>query len=107
MLERSYQNWSKDLVTALSKRQKDLLWSGYHATKPGGIIVYSTCTLSLKENEEVISWLIEKAKGKITIEKIDFVIPDAIPGFIHNTIRLLPSEKCEGFYIAKIRKAAR
>lgn len=112
---KSYKNWAGSLIEALSQRQKDLLYSAFQATKPGGTIVYSTCTLEIAENEEVINWLIKKTGNKVSIEKIDLQIPDFIPGFtsganqtfhssLSNTVRLLPSEIFEGFYLAKLKK---
>lgn len=114
---KSFQNWSEEMVNALSQRQKDLLWSAYKATKPGGTIVYSTCTLNTEENEQVINWFLEKLKNKVELEKIDLDIPQSIPGFttIHgktfdqslkNTLRILPSPLFEGFYLAKLKKIA-
>lgn len=114
---KSYQNWSGSLIEALSQRQKDLLYSAYKATKVGGTIVYSTCTLEVAENEEVVNWLIKKTGNQVTIEKINLAVPDFIPGFtswanqtfhpnLKNTVRILPSEHFEGFYLAKLRKLA-
>lgn len=114
---KSYANWSGSLIEALSQRQKDLLYSAYQATKPGGIIVYSTCTLEIVENEEVVNWLIKKTGNKVSIEKIALPIKEFMPGFtsganqtfhpsLKDTVRLLPSELFEGFYLAKIKKKA-
>lgn len=114
---KSYQNWSGSLIEALSQRQKDLLFSAYKATKVGGTIVYSTCTLEVAENEEVINWLIKKTGNQVSIEKIELPIPESLPGFtnganqtfhpsLKNTLRILPSEKFEGFYLAKLKKIA-
>lgn len=114
---KSYQNWSEDLIQALSLRQKDLLYSAYLATKPGGTIVYSTCTLSPEENEEVVDWLLTKTAGKTKLETITLPIPQSVPGFdksaknifdpsLTNTLRVFPSELMEGFYLAKIKKLA-
>jgi 16S rRNA (cytosine1407-C5)-methyltransferase len=114
---KSYQNWSGSLIEALSQRQKDLLFSAYKATKVGGTIVYSTCTLEIAENEEVVNWLIKKTGNQVAIEKIDLKIPEFIPGFtsganqtfhpnLINTVRILPSEIFEGFYLAKLKKIA-
>lgn len=112
---KSFENWSPTLVEALSKRQCDLIYSAYLATKPGGIILYSTCTLEITENEAVVDWLIKKTNQKVSIEKIVLLDIPSIPGFtssqeksfdqnLENTIRILPSALFEGFYLAKLKK---
>jgi NOL1/NOP2/sun family putative RNA methylase len=111
---KTYEDWSTKKIKQLSMLQKYLLRSAISATKPGGVIVYSTCTLGPEENEEVIDWVLKREKGAIEIEKI------TIPGLelksgisawnksfdpqIANTARIIPSEQMEGFFIAKIKK---
>ncbi|TYB33274.1 MAG: RsmB/NOP family class I SAM-dependent RNA methyltransferase, partial [Flexistipes sinusarabici] len=52
------RNWSEDLVRKMQKLQTELIVSAYEALKPGGIMVYSTCTFSVEENEGVIRSLL-------------------------------------------------
>ena len=40
-------------IDEIAAVQQGLLESAFHALKPGGVLVYSTCTLSLQENQEV------------------------------------------------------
>lgn len=111
----SYNHWSLKKVKNLAKLQKWLLRSAVSAVKKGGTVVYSTCTLSPEENEEVIDWILEKEKGKIKLEDIDIPALSFFPGLstwektifnddMTKTKRIIPSEIMEGFYIAKIRK---
>lgn len=86
---KSYQDWSIKKVKELSRLQHWLLRSAISATKPGGVIVYSTCTINTEENEDVIDWIVEKENGNISIEE---------------TKRIDPSALMEGFFIAKIKK---
>ncbi len=51
--------WSLRLVLRLSKLQKELATAAFIALKPGGKMVYSTCTFDPEENEEVVQHLIE------------------------------------------------
>ena len=113
--EKSFGDWSLRKVGFLSAIQCHLLRSAVTMTKPGGVIVYSTCTLSPEENEQVIDWLIAKEPGVVVVEPIDLPLENLQPGITHweqkefspqvrATIRILPSELLEGFYVAKLRK---
>lgn len=106
---KTYRNWSKKTVFQLAKLQKKLFKSAYEALKPGGIMVYSTCTLNKEENEEVLEWAINNLDIKII--DIPFVINEGVKGFseekdlsIEKAIRILPSKNMEGFFVAKIKK---
>lgn len=111
---KTYQDWSTKKIKQLSKLQKYLLRSAISATRVGGSIVYSTCTLSPEENEAVIAWVIEKAGGAITVEKIDIPKLKLQPGITswkkkafpngENCSRVIPNNEMEGFFIAKLHK---
>ena len=105
----TYRNWSKRTVKELSKIQRKLIKSGYNALKPGGIMVYSTCTLNLEENENILKWALENLNLKMI--DIDIKVKGAIPGDSINTklgiekaIKILPTKEMEGFFVAKLRK---
>lgn len=109
----SFKDWTPKKIRLLSKLQKYLLRSAITATKPGGLIVYSTCTLEPEENEDVVDWVLEKEN--VELEEIKLTIPELQPGLtewkkkqfnpqITKTKRILPSETMEGFYIAALRK---
>lgn len=111
---KSFGDWSLKKVQTLSVHQCHLLRSAVSATKPGGIIVYSTCTMSPEENEGVIDWLIAKEPDAVEVLPVNLPVP-AQPGIaswerktfapaVALTARILPSETMEGFYIAKLRK---
>lgn len=112
---KSFGDWSLRKVGFLSAIQCHLLRSAVTMTKPGGIIVYSTCTLSPEENEQVLDWMLKKEPDRVQVEPIDFPIENILPGLTHweqqefsphvrHAIRILPSELMEGFFVAKLRK---
>ncbi len=72
--EKSYRDWTVRKVQALGVLQRHLLRSAVSATRPGGVIVYSTCTLAPEENEKVIDWLLDKERGAVEIEPVEIVI---------------------------------
>lgn len=54
--------WSKSLqeIRELSKIQKNILTNASQLVRPGGFLVYSTCTIEPEENQENISWFLNK-----------------------------------------------
>lgn len=105
----TYRNWSERTVKDLAKLQKKLIKSGYNALKPNGIMVYSTCTLNLEENENILSWALENLNLKML--DIDINIKSAIKGDntdtfkdIDKAIKILPTREMEGFFVAKLKK---
>lgn len=113
--EDSYRYWSLKNVFQYAALQKKLLISAFLAVKPGGVVVYSTCTLSPEENEEVISWLLERAEGKIKTEEIYLNGLKFAPSIskwggksyhygVNFARRIIPSDLMEGFFVAKLRK---
>lgn len=105
----TYRSWSEKTVKELVKVQKKLLMSAYEAVKKGGIIVYSTCTINNKENEEILDWALKNLD--LEILDINTSIKNTIPGFndkydqsLRKTIRVLPNKEMEGFFIAKMIK---
>lgn len=108
------KDWSLKKVKMLAHKQKYLLRSAISATKVGGIIVYSTCTLSPEENEGIIDWILKKMPNAITIERIQISNAPLQPGIQHwnknfapeaaHTARIFPSKTMEGFFVAKLRK---
>lgn len=111
----TYRYWNLDVVKENAKLQKKLLISGLKALKPGGILVYSTCTFAPEENEEVIDSALQLLKDSIELEAIKFSVPNQTTGLVkwqgrplapslQKTLRILPTPEMEGFYVARIKK---
>lgn len=102
---RTYRSWSKKTVTELSKLQKKLLKSAYNSLKLNGIMIYSTCTLNLEENEQIIEWALQELNLKLL--PIELELKEAENGLTNDTkqaIKILPSKNMEGFFVAKLKK---
>ena len=106
--------WSPRLIERMSRSQKTLLESGFLATKLGGTLVYSTCTLEPAENEAVVSSLLEKYKNA-KIEKISLNIKRSKPikkfksvyidKDVNDCLPINPQDNdTEGFFVAKFKK---
>ncbi|CAE7820860.1 rsmF, partial [Symbiodinium sp. CCMP2456] len=103
---------------ALTEIQLSLLHSGWRALKPGGCLVYSTCTFNPNENEKVCSqFLKDVGHAAIPVEILSLLeLPSAVGPHFHvlskgggglGAVRLLPhSFNVEGFFICCFRKSA-
>ncbi len=95
--------WSFRDVKLLSKVQLRLLLAGFDMLKPGGSMLYSTCTLTYEENEEVVERFMSISGAKL--EKLEGPGIGEIQGNIDGTLRFYPHRTgTEGFFIAKFRK---
>ncbi len=114
---KTYKHWNIYKRKDMSRIQKGILMSGIRMLKPGGTLVYSTCTFGMEENELVLDWLLEKMP-ELKIEKIDLGIKNTLNGIakfegkpldakVRNAIRVLPNEMFTGFFVAKIVKLPR
>jgi 16S rRNA (cytosine1407-C5)-methyltransferase len=112
---KTYRFWNPKKVRELSGEQKKLLRTALWALKPGGMLVYSTCTLSGSENEFVLDWALEKYGSDLEVETIDEYrsISGAGPGIAvgdfskphsQKYLRLYPTPFLEGFFVAKLHK---
>ncbi|HLD00923.1 MAG TPA: NOL1/NOP2/sun family putative RNA methylase [Candidatus Nanoarchaeia archaeon] len=107
--------WNANMITKLAKQQKELIEGAFGNLKPGGEMVYSTCSVEPEENEGVVNFLLEKyADAKIVKIKLPGLkISKPIMEFngvkynsqVKSTLRIWPQDNdTEGFFVAKIRK---
>lgn len=102
------KNWSLESIQEIAQTQKALIESAFHALKPGGTLVYSTCTLSHEENQDVCQHLMRKFGDSVTIESLTDLFPNANQavteeGFLHIFPQIFDSE---GFFVARFKKLA-
>ncbi|HDT5732113.1 TPA: 16S rRNA (cytosine(1407)-C(5))-methyltransferase RsmF [Enterobacter roggenkampii] len=100
------KNWSVESNLEIAATQRELIESAFHALRPGGTLVYSTCTLNRDENEDVCLWL--KAQYPDAVEFLplndlfasaqEAITPE---GFLHVFPQIYD---CEGFFVARLRK---
>lgn len=57
--EEAVAQWTPALVEQCAARQREILTAVWDALKPGGVLLYSTCTFNRQENEEMMLWLME------------------------------------------------
>jgi len=110
-------HWSVAAIERFPSIQKRLILAGYHALRPGGQMVYSTCTVAPEENEAVVTHLLQRQPeaevcevnlpglvmrpGPVEWERERF--PDAV----QRCRRILPQDNdTEPFFVALIRRPA-
>lgn len=98
------KSWIEKDDTYYPPIQKQIIDDAYHMLKPGGYLLYSTCTFSIKENEEVIRSLLNKYDD-IKPVKID-KLPGFMPGIdLPEAVRLYPHKiKGEGHFVCLLQK---
>lgn len=112
---KSINFWSRHKVKACAKLQRRLLSAAIKCVKPGGIIMYSTCTFAPEENELVLHRVLKKHPDvqvlpiETQYERLPIVKEwndEEIRSDIQNALRLKPTDICEGFFMAKLQKTA-
>lgn len=102
------KHWSLDDVLAISETQKALIESAFLALKPGGTLVYSTCTLNRLENQGVCEYLKQQYPDAVQFDSLSDLFEGAErattpEGFLHVWPQIFDSE---GFFVAKLTKTA-
>ena len=91
-----------DSMKELPKLQLSILQNQAAYVKPGGILMYSTCTLVRRENEGVVEKFL-KQNPDFTVEKLD--LPDIFPENTTGMLTLVPGEyDTDGFFICRLRR---
>lgn len=105
-------DWSLERVTRCSAKQEKILDSAHRLLKPGGVLVYATCTFSPEENEAIIEAFIKKydyqldginLPGLLDHGRADWTLNQTPE--LEKTIRIMPMNvKGEGHFIARLIK---
>lgn len=106
--------WNKDYPAECANRQRKIIASALKMLKPGGVLVYSTCTFAPEEDEQNIAWLLQQYPDMkmLPIKKypgMDDGRPEWADGNpnLKMAVRLFPHHlKGEGHFIAKLQKQA-
>ena len=105
--------WTRKKVRQCSQLQKRLILRAADLLKDGGTLVYSTCTFSPEENEEIVDHAIEERGLRVEGIEGGFRRHHGLkewkgreyPGQVRETVRLYPHDNdTGGFFVAKLRK---
>ncbi len=111
----TFAGWNLKKIRQLQRKQTRLLNSAVRSLRPGGILVYSTCTFAPEENEVVIDGLLERFDRALEVEQVNLPCPGAQEGLtrwrdkplnpeVSKAARIVPDELMEGFFICRMRK---
>lgn len=106
-----HSRFTPKLVEKSRKSQQALLSKALTLLKPGGTLVYSTCSVLACENEDIVSACLKGARRAGTFEVKPVELPGseclpALPTTIDGTLCVCPTELYEGFFVAKIERTA-
>lgn len=104
--EEARRQWSPGLVAQCARQQREILEDIWPALRPGGILVYSTCTFNRDEDEAMVGYLVEEFGAE------PLALPDCPPQIIPSTLspypcyRMMPHRvRGEGLFLAVLRKS--
>jgi 16S rRNA C967 or C1407 C5-methylase (RsmB/RsmF family)/NOL1/NOP2/fmu family ribosome biogenesis protein len=100
--EEAIEEWSENNVQLCSQRQQRILADVWPALKKNGMLIYSTCSYSKEEDEDIVEWM----KKELVINYEELKV-DTGWGIVqsHHGYRFWPDKiKGEGFFIACVKK---
>ncbi len=117
--DKDFDSWSVAHIKRLSKLQKKIIMQAWYLLKPGGSLVYSTCTMAPEENEAVVDYLLRRAGDEARIVHHQYSKESGmhqVPAVlrwgektyderISDALRLAPSYTAEAFFVCHIQKA--
>jgi 16S rRNA (cytosine967-C5)-methyltransferase len=95
---------TEESIGGLARMQSELLTTGMKLVSPGGVLLFSTCSIEPEENEGVVADL---PKG-CEIENLEPHLPDGVPSIPTSAggIRILPNPAGDGFTMHAVRRIA-
>lgn len=100
--------FTEELISKCVRSQKALIAKATSLLKPGREMIYSTCSVLAKENEDILNWALSGGGVEIVPLCEDWL--DTLPRLpvkIDGTLCVMPDGLYEGFYIAKLKKVGK
>lgn len=101
------EEWSPAAVHTCSSRQRRILEAAWSCLKPGGLLIYSTCTYNCEEDEENVQWLIDEMEARPVLVETSpaWGVGGSRKGDSLSVYRFMPHlTRGEGFFMAPLRK---
>lgn len=111
----SWSQWSESAIRGLAKRQAALLESACRTLRPGGEVLYATCTMAPEENEQVVDRVLRRGRTPMELRAIDLPLDGVRPGLsgwegttycaeIERAVRVVPGTGMTPFFMARLRR---
>lgn len=104
----SISEWSLQNVEKCWRLQREIVADAWACMNPGGLLIYSTCTFNIKENEENVRWIMEEYEAEILevpTEPSWRITGSLLEGFNAPVYRFIPGiTRGEGLFMAVLRK---
>lgn len=103
--------WSSQNVEKCWRLQREIVSDAWQCLKPGGLLIYSTCTFNTKENEENVRWMQETFDAELlpvaTLPEWN-IMGSLLPGFDGPVYRFIPGiTRSEGLFVCVLRKSGK
>ena len=100
--------WSLQSVEKCWRLQREIVADAWECLNPGGLLIYSTCTFNIKEDEENVRWIIDNYDAEpLTIPTLPEwnITGSLLPGFDAPVYRFIPGiTRSEGLFVCVLRK---
>ncbi|MDD6212022.1 MAG: 16S rRNA (cytosine(967)-C(5))-methyltransferase RsmB [Clostridiales bacterium] len=96
---------SEGQILELAALQKEILANVSRYVRPGGYMIFSTCTVTQEENQDNYQWILENLPFRAV--SLDALLPESLKGSTtaEGHLQLLPGvHPCDGFYISKFQR---
>ena len=100
--------WSLQSVEKCWRLQREIVADAWECLNPGGLLIYSTCTFNIKEDEENVRWIIDTYDAEpltIPTDPSWNITGSLLPGFDAPVYRFIPGiTRSEGLFVCVLRK---
>jgi 16S rRNA (cytosine1407-C5)-methyltransferase len=106
--EEALRQWSLDNVEMCAHRQREIISSCWQCLRPGGLLIYSTCTFNTKEDEENVQWICKELGAEVVevpTKSEWHITGNLLAGASFPVYRFIPGRtRGEGLFVALLRK---
>lgn len=113
----SFAFWGPRKLAESARKQKALVRSAIDAARPGGRVLYGSCSFAPEENELVIAHTLKRLAGAVEVEPLVLPTPaarpsltrwrgKALPAELSGAVRIMPDGQMAGFFLAMLRKSS-
>jgi tRNA (cytosine49-C5)-methyltransferase len=112
--DKDFDSWSVAHIKRLQQLQKRIVGQAWQLLRPGGVLVYSTCTMAPEENEAVVDYALRALDG-VELMPLTSGLTNTVPAVqqwngkqlnpaLAGCLRLKPGRDVEAFFVCKLQK---